>query len=301
MARELKIEQPFDLGLSLTMGQAFRWQKMPDGWFSGVLGEHLIHIRQNGGVNGPVEYRAGGPDGERDAKDSDDEMLRRYFREDQGVRAAYAEISRDPYVAELVAQYPGMRILRQEPWECLVAYICSANNNIPRISSIVERISDAFGAEVELDGEQRRTFPQSQRFLADPDAAETLARLKLGLRRAPNILDAAQRVAEGQLALDDLAGEPYSVAKAELMKCRGVGNKIADCIALFSLDKLDAFPVDLHIGRSLMERYDCPLSQNGGNLTKSTYRKTVDWALEHFGPYCGLAGQHLFYAQLKGD
>ena len=292
MTRHLPIDQPFDLKLSLTMGQAFRWRRLDDGWFSGVVGENLIHIRQ---TDNGVEYRVGGPNGERDATDRDDELLRRYFREDDDIEGIYADISRDSTVANLVRQYPGMRILRQEPWECMVAYICSANNNIPQISRVVEKIADSFGAEVELDGETRRTFPSPQRILADPDSAETLTLMKLGLKRAPNILAAAIKVAERGLDLDDLAGESYAVVKAELMKCRGVGNKIADCVSLFSLDKLDAFPVDLHIGRSLVERYDCPLSQNSGKLTEGTYRKTVRWAQEHFGPYCGCAGQYLFY------
>ena len=91
------------------------------------------------------------------------------------------------------------------------------------------------------------------------------------------------------------AGRPYAIAKTELRECRGVGDKIADCVALFSLDQLDAFPLDLHIGRSLMQRYDCPLSQNPGRLTASTYRKTAPWAQKRFGPYCGWAGQYLFH------
>ena len=293
MARQLEITQPFDLKLSLTMGQAFRWVPLADGRFSGVVGENLVHIRQ---TDGGVEYRVGGPDGERDATAADDEMLRRYFREDtDNVAAIYADISRDPVVARLVRQYPGMRVLRQEPWECLVSYICSANNNIAQISRIMEKVADAFGATVELGGEARRTFPSPERLLSDSAAAENLRRLRLGLKRAPNIMAAASRVCEGELDLLALARQPYTDSKTELMKCRGIGNKIADCVALFALDKLDAFPVDLHIGRSLAEQYDCPVSDNAGKLTESTYRKTVQWAQAHFGPYAGWAGQYLFH------
>ena len=200
-----------------------------------------------------------------------------------------------PMVARLVHQYPGMRVLRQEPWECLVAYICSANNNIPQISRIVEKVANAFGATVELGGEARRMFPSPERLLSDSAAAENLRQLRLGLRRAPNIMAAASRVCEGELDLSALSLQPYTDAKAELMKCQGIGNKIADCVALFGLEKLDAFPVDLHIGRSLAEQYDCPISDNAGKLTESTYRKTVQWAQVHFGPYAGWAGQYLFH------
>ncbi len=106
-------------------------------------------------------------------------------------------------------------------------------------------------------------------------------------------------VCEGELNLDTLARWPYTDAKAELMKCKGVGNKIADCIALFSLDKLEAFPVDLHIGRALAKRYDCPISDNSQKLTLGTYKKTVQWAQAYFGPYAGYAGQYLFHDQAK--
>ena len=109
MTRELAITQPFDLELSLTMGQAFRWRRVGDGWLSGVLGENLFHIRQRH-INGNVEYRVGGADGERDATDADDQLLRRYFREDDDVTAIYDDISHDPVVAGLVRQYPGMRV-----------------------------------------------------------------------------------------------------------------------------------------------------------------------------------------------
>ena len=295
MTRELAITQPFDLELSLTMGQAFRWRPLGDGWLSGVLGESLIHIRQ---TESGVEYRVGGADGEQDATDSDDQLLRRYFREDDDVTAIYDDISHDPVVAGLVRQFPGMRVLRQEPWECVAAYICSANNNIDQISRIVEKIADTFGATVELAGEARRTFPLAERLLSDSAVVEKAQQLKLGLQRAPNIIAAAGRVCEGELDLDTLATRPYTDAKAELMKCKGIGNKIADCIALFSLDKLDAFPVDLHIGRALAKQYDCPIP--GGNrksLTDSDHKRLIGWAQNYFGKYAGYAGQYLFHAQ----
>ena len=292
MARQLEFQQPFDLNLCLTMGQAFRWVRLEDGWFSGVLGENLFHIRQ---IDSVIEYRVSGPHGEREPTRADDRLLSRYFRDNDDVGAIYAGISRDPIVANLVRQYPGMRVLRQDSWECLVAYMCSANNNIAQIARVVEKITDAFGPEVELGGETRRAFPSPERLVSNPDAAETLDDMRLGLQRAPNIMTAAGRICEGKLNLDALSGLGYSMVKAELRQCPGVGNKIADCIALFSLDKLDAFPVDLHIGRSLVEHYDCPLSGSGGRLTESIYKRTVEWAQGHFGPYCGWAGQYLFH------
>ncbi|MDE2786172.1 MAG: DNA glycosylase [Chloroflexota bacterium] len=297
MARELKFEQPFDLGLSVTMGQAFRWYELPldfygdgDKWFSGVLGESLVHIRQ---TDASVEYRVGGPDGEWEATLADDEMLRRYFREDDDVIAIYSDISRDSAIARLVEQYCGMRVLRQEPWECTVAYICSANNNIRQISSIVERVAAEFGNSVELNGDARCLFPPPER-LAQDDAESGLDSMNLGLRRAANTVSVARSVSSGALDLYALRSESYARATVEIRDCPGVGNKIADCIALFSLDKLEAFPVDVHIGRALAEWADCPFPQDTGRLADRQYARIGSWARQHFGPFAGYAGQFMF-------
>ena len=228
MMRQLPINQPFDLALSLTMGQAFRWYELPpdfyrDGynWFSGVLGETLIHIRQT--ENG-VEYRVGGPDGERSATAADNDMLRRYFREDDDIAAIYNSLSRDSNLGEMVKKHGGLRLLRQDPWECTVAYLCSANNNIPQITNIVERIAAEFGDRVELRGQVRSVFPPPER-LAQVDAEKTLHGMRLGLKRSVNIVSAARSVSTGALDLHALRNLPYTQAKREIKSCRGVGKQ----------------------------------------------------------------------------
>ena len=133
---ELTIDQPFDLTSSLESGQAHRWKKV-DGWYSGVVRGEFIQIRQN---NQTVEFSSG-PSPESKAAG----MLREYFRLDDDLDAIYADIVRDGRVAAMVNKYPGLRVLRTEPWECLVAFICSANNNIARIHQLMERMSDEFG------------------------------------------------------------------------------------------------------------------------------------------------------------
>ena len=296
MARELRIEQPFDLALSLTMGQAFRWRPLGEGWFSGVIGGSLVHIRQTGAG---VEYRVGGPHGERTADEIDDELLLRYFREDDDVSRIYSDLAGgDANLSRLVKEYGGMRLLRQDPWECTVAYLCSANNNITQISRLVERIATEFGDTVAIGGEVRSVFPAPP-LLASDGAEELLGRMRLGLKRAPNIVAAARLLCSGELDLRALRGEPYIVAKREIGKCAGVGNKIADCIALFSLDKLEAFPVDVHIGRALSGWVNCPFPQSARYLSDTQYAAVVSWAQDTFGPYAGYAGQFMFCDQPK--
>ena len=147
MTRQLAINEPFNLELSLTMGQAFRWRELPaefygDGnkWFSGVLGENLIHIRQ---TDDGVEYRVGGPEGERDDVGFDwDVEICRYFRMDtDNINGIYDDLCRDHRVATLIWRYPGLRLLRQEPWECLLSYICSRANSVENISEDVETVA----------------------------------------------------------------------------------------------------------------------------------------------------------------
>ena len=192
---QLEIDQPFDLAESLESGQAHRWKRLEDGWYSGVLGPWLIHIRQD--ARG-VEYRVAGDHAEAETLNS---LLRSYFRLDDDIHAIYAEICRDRRVAEMVARYPGLRILRQDPWECTVAFICSATSNIPRIHQNMEAMADSLGDPLELDGEVRHTFASAEQLASAGEGF--LRELGLGFR-APYVVAAAQRVCDGELDLDEL-------------------------------------------------------------------------------------------------
>ena len=283
----LEIDQPFDLGASLESGQAHRWRK-DEGWYTGVIRGDLVQIRQAGP---DVEFKSA-PTPEASLAP----RLREYFRFDDDIDSIYADINRDQRVAEMVLQYPGLRILRIEPWECLVAFICSANSNIPRIHQNMERMSEEFGNPVELNGWRRHTFPRPSD-LAEAGEGE-LRRLGLGFR-APYVFRAAQAVSEGRLDLNALVRMPYPEAKAALMECRGIGSKIADCIAVFSLEKLEAFPIDVWIRRALGEWYF------PGQKTPPD-RVLLEWAQDHFGRYGGYAQQYLFHGRrlqkkLKAD
>ena len=275
---ELTIDQPFDLGASLESGQAHRWKKSDD-WYAGVVRGEFIQIRQK--AQG-VEFSSGPSPEEAAAK-----MLRDYFRLDDDIDAIYSDLNRDGRVAAMVNKYPGLRILRTEPWECLVAFICSANNNIARIHQLMERMSDEFGSPLTLNGLTRHTFP-SPADLAEAGEDE-LRRLGLGFR-APYVDQASRAVLEGKLDLPALVRMPYPEAKAALMEQKGIGSKIADCIAVFSLEKLEAFPIDVWIRRALAEWYF------PGQKTPPD-RALLEWAQDHFGRYGGYAQQYLFHGQ----
>lgn len=282
---QLEIDQPFDLAESLESGQAHRWRKLDDGWYSGVLGTRLIHLKQ---CSAGLEYRMFPRDAPGD-QESTDARLWSYFRLDDDIQAIYDDICRDRRVGEMVARYPGLRILRQEPWECTVAFICSATSNIPRIHQNMEAMADSLGEPLHLCGEVRHTFPSPERLASAGEGF--LRELGLGFR-APYVVAAAQRVCDGELDLDELIRLPYPETKLRLMECYGIGAKIADCIAVFSLEKLQAFPVDVWVRRALAEWY-FPMQK------KPPDRAMVEWAQGHFGQYAGYSQQYLFHARRR--
>ena len=282
---QLAIDQPFDLGESLESGQAHRWRRLPDGRYSGVLGSSLLHIGQDAAG---VEYLVAGEHARPEAG-AFDPLLRSYFRLDDDIDAIYSDICRDRRVAAMVARYPGLRILRQEPWECTVAFICSATSNIPRIHQNMEAMADSLGDPLELDGEVRHTFPSPDRLASAGEGF--LRELGLGFR-APYVIAAARRVCDGELDLDELIRLPYPETKARLMDCYGIGAKIADCIAVFSLEKLQAFPVDVWVRRALAEWY-FPMQK------KPPDRAMVEWAQNYFGQYAGYSQQYLFHGRRR--
>ena len=284
--------QPIDLEASLLGGQAHRWRIEGD-WYSGVLRGNLVLARQR---RREIELFSSPSEPESLVS-----SFRHYLRLDDDLPAICDEIAQDPNVAAQVKRYPGLRVLRQEPWECLVAYICSANSNIETIHLNMERLSNEFGSPLRLNipdpprngstTVERNTFP-TPADLAEAGEAE-LRRLKLGFR-APYVHRAAIAVLEGRLDLDHLVSAPYDETKAELMALRGIGDKIADCIALMSLEKMQAFPIDVWVRRALADWYF------PGQKTP-TNRVLLPWAQQYFGRFAGYANQYLFHGRRLRD
>tara|TARA_Y100000758_G_scaffold300673_1_gene265200 strand:+ start:752 stop:1597 length:846 start_codon:yes stop_codon:yes gene_type:complete len=276
---ELQIDQPFDLTATLESGQAHRWEKDSDLWYSGVIDNNLVKIRQVGNY---IEWHSA-----PFPEESMIPILNKYFRFDDDLEAIYSEITQDRRVAEMVARYPGLRLIRQDPWECTIAFICSANSNIPRIHQVMEKMSNAFGQPINLSGTVRNTFPSPSELV---NAGETTLR-ELGLGfRAPYVDKVTRLVLEGNLNLTALIETPYPIAKEILMGCPGIGPKISDCILVFSLEKMEAFPIDVWIRRALGDWYF------SGEKTPSN-KVLQEWAQNYFGRYGGYAQQYLFHGR----
>lgn len=238
-ARALCLPAPgFDPAAVFENGQCFRWHREADGAWSGIARGRRLTLRVQRGM-----LRLwGAPRAER-------ALWADYFDVGRDYAAVRAAFSRDAALARAVAFAPGLRLLRQEPWETLCSFILSQNNNIPRIRGIIERLCACFGAPAAGGG---FAFPTPQRLAALSE--NDLAPLRCGFR-APYVLDAARKVAGGEVNLAALSGRPLDEARGELMRIHGVGPKVADCALLFGCGRVDSFPVDVWVRRILAAYY----------------------------------------------
>lgn len=280
----LHVDQPLDLALTLQSGQAFRWRRSGE-WWHGFVGGELVLLRPEGAA---LEVLSA--PGSRRGLAS---RLRSYLRLDDDLPAIYRGLSRDEHLRRSIQELRGLRLLRQEPWECLVGFLCSSHSNIPRISGVMERLAERFGSPRKLEGVARCTFPLSEQLTQAGE--RELRGLGLGFR-AKYVAQAAAMVSRGEVSLERLRGLSYEDGKRALLALPGVGDKVADCVLLFSLDKLEAFPIDRWVRRSLEEWYGLTPETLGLPPGRRTmpYERLRAWATERFGPLAGYANQYLF-------
>ena len=271
----IPLVQPLDLASTLDSGQAFRWRRQGD-WHYGIIGESLVALRQ---TTSHLELRSSPSPPENMAT-----SLQDYLRLDDDLEDIYSRIGTDPMMLQAIATYRGLRILRQEPWECLVAFICSANSNIPRISATMHAVAESYGSPLKLDDHLDYTFPIPEKLAGVGEMP--LRALKMGFR-ARYVAQVAERIARGEPSLEALRKVSYLEAREVLMTLPGVGEKVADCVLLFSLEKLEAFPVDRWVRRAVEEWY-----LDGETLNYNALRS---WALDRWGTDAGYAQQYLFH------
>ncbi len=237
MNYEIKKPQPFNLKETLNCGQCFRFEERADGVFCGVVKNKLVKVKEEG--EKLVFFDT--------TKEEFDNFLCDYFDLNRDYNAINNSITGNQLLTTIIESEKGIRILKQEPFEALISFIISANNNIPRIKGIVERLCENFGEKI--DGGY--AFPK-------PNALSTKTPEDLGLLRAgfraKYIIDAAKKVDSGEIVLDEIYNMPLEKAREKLKTILGVGNKVADCTLLFGFNKLSAFPKDVWINRA-MDKY----------------------------------------------
>ncbi len=265
----------YDLAATLNSGQAFRWTAAGEGW-SGVIGRRWVRL----------QLAAGAITAETALPVADWIWLASYLQLDANWAEITGTFPNDAPMAAAVRACRGLRLLRQDPWECLATFILSSTKQIVQIRQIVAILCARYGEVLPAPGNHpaARSFPSAPVVAA---LTETdLRACRMGFR-APSLLGAARAVASGELDLGALAGRPTSEARERLMRLRGVGRKIADCALLFAYGRQDAFPVDVWVMRALRELY---FSRREVNL-----ERLREFAATHFGPYAGYAQQYLFH------
>ncbi|MEM2937494.1 MAG: DNA glycosylase [Candidatus Bathyarchaeia archaeon] len=284
MKMVLNPSQTFNLELTLCCGQAFRWDKKGEWWY-GVVKDKAVKVRQIGEV---LEFENARP-----------EFIERYFGLKDDLPAILSQIAKDKHVEKAIEALKGLRILRQDPWECLISYICATYKNIPAIKRMLLNLSRKFGEKTVLDQYTFYTFPTAEK-LAKANRRE-LADCGLGYR-AKYVSETAKMVAGGNFEIENLKGQNYEKSRSELLSLPGVGLKVADCVLLFSLGKLEAFPVDVWIKRAIIKHYTSHFEKGfieklslKKSLTKAEYEEISLFGRNYFGKYAGYAQEYLYH------
>ena len=267
----------YDLAATLDSGQTFRWREQNGSWI-GVVGKNFVRLTQtHAGIRAETVAVTKNWNWLRDflQTEVDLENVLKTFPDDEPIRAA-------------IAACHGLRLLRQDPWECLASFILSSTKQIVQIRQIVSQLCECFGERLApqppISSDCFYYFPSPQRIAAASEAE--LRACKMGFR-APSLLAAARQIAGGKFDLEKIRRLDYAEARAELMKLRGVGGKIADCVLLFAYGFDSAFPVDVWIERALQRLYFPRRRASGPRLRR--------FAATHFGPHAGYAQQYLFH------
>lgn len=265
--------QDFNLAQTFECGQCFRWDKCEEGYI-GVAFGRALKITQKGDTI--TLY---------DTTRSDwNNIWSRYFDIERDYSKIKTIISRDKIMQEAVTFGSGIRLLNQEPFEALISFIISASNNIPRIKKIINTLCVNFGEKITYMGKDYYSFPTAHA-LADL-TLDDLGIIKAGFRDK-YILNAAKAVKSGQIDLECLKNASFEYAKSELLKLNGVGNKVCECVLLFSLEKYSSFPIDVWIKR-IMEHCFFEGADTGKDVIEALAKKK-------FGELGGFAQQYLFY------
>ena len=285
----------YDLAITLDSGQAFRWKRHQGHW-EGVIGRRWVRLRQE--MDGVAAQTV--------EPVPDWNWLREYLQTEVDLGAILATFPDDEPMRASVRACHGLRLLRQDPWECLASFILSSTKQIVQIRQIVELLCVRFGEPVssqppiEALSAQNGPPPDTHRWFTFPAATRLAACSEAELRackmgfRAPHLLGAARAVAAGELDLPTLPRLDLDQASQELTRLRGVGEKIAHCVLLFAYGFPTAFPVDVWIERALHELYFPWL--------RPTPKRLRQFVRTHFGPHSGYAQQYLFQAiRAKND
>jgi N-glycosylase/DNA lyase len=280
--------------ITVNSGQMFLWENYKNSWY-GVYKSHILKFsldHKNSG-KGPHDHLY------FDSLPELDNWQQPVFRLDDDINYISSCLTNDNIISQLFKKYSGLRLMRQDPFQCMISFACSSNTNIPMIRRMLKNLCRKFGIKREIDEKKFFTFPTTKS-LAKASINE-LCSCGIGYR-AKTIKSLTEKIIIGTLNIEELSRCKYDEAKEKLLDIYGIGNKLADCILLFSLEKTEAFPIDVWIARSIYSYYRALLNQESFKLDfKSTKLSPNKYNLlskimrQHFGKYAGYAQQYLYY------
>jgi N-glycosylase/DNA lyase len=265
----------YALDETLSSGQAFRWREVDRAW-EGVICKHWVLLkRQQDGI----EAQTVGSNVNWD-------WLKQYLQTETDLSAVISTFPRDEHMNKAVAECSGLRLLKQEPWECLASFILSSTKQIVQIQQIIGLLCERFGEPLPVPARHPPAYsfptPETLASISEND----LRCCKMGFR-APHLRATAQLVARGEIDLMILGKLPVSHARAELMRLPGVGRKIADCVLLFAYHFQEAFPLDVWILKALRQLYFA--------RKRPSPKRLLEFTQTYFGRNAGYAQQYLFH------
>ena len=270
----------FELKDIFDCGQCFRWNLQEDGSYTGVFGNNVLNVKKD---NDKVVFEG---ICEKDIKAT----VENYFDLNRDYEKIKKQLSKIDDNMKISIEYgKGIRILNQDLWETIISFIISANNNIPRIKGIIERLAKAYGNQITWRGKKYYTFPTAEQLRNV--TVEEYRKLGLGFRDK-RLYETTKMVLEKEIDLEKMRKNPNTIeVREELLKLSGVGPKVADCILLFSdLKRFEVFPIDVWVRRVMNDLY---IKQE--DETKVSKKQIEKIATEKFGDLAGLAQQYLFY------
>ena len=277
-------QDSFNLKDIFECGQCFRWEKQEDESYIGIIKQGVVKV-QKGNDEGKYIFTGKLIDDTLNFK----EVIRNYFDLDTDYLEYKKILSNvDEYLKESIEFGSGIRILKQDLWEMIISFIISANNNIPRIKKIIRQMSEKYGNKIEFEGKSYYTFPTVQSL--SKASVEDLRMLGLGFRDK-RIYETTKKVLNGQISLNKIVSMSNTLdMREELLKLDGVGPKVADCILLFALKRVDVFPIDVWVRRVMNDLYIHNPDEE--KVNKNQLQKL---AQEKFCGLSGIAQQYLFY------
>lgn len=265
-------------------GQCFRWNIEDDGSYTGVVKNNVLNVKKEENsiiIKGMCE-------------DNLEKLCKDYFDLDTDYQKIKNKLSKlDNNLRVSIKYGKGIRILKQDIWEGLISFIISANNNIPRIKGIIERISKQYGEEIIWDNKKYYTFPNPEQ-LSNASVSD-LRKLGLGFRDV-RVFETCRLINQNIISIEELETiKNIDELKEQLLRFPGVGPKVADCIMLFSMKKLEVFPIDVWVKRVMTELYGDEIRKLKNNSTIISNKQILEYAQQYFGNLAGVAQQYLFY------